>query len=604
MSLRPDPSLDAPWLPSAGHAASMTAEQAVPGVRAVLVQSTWRQRLLLALAVGVPFAIAALFAFHHRAVVISEAHESARRSVVALEQHAANVIDAHALILRQLTVLVNGLSDGQIRNDQLLRVSLADFSRDFDQISAIVITDGNGNRLTSSPDATLRDSSLADRDFFVEHRKGEASGMLVSQAFAGGTPGEHHFALSVARMLPSGDFGGVIVTAIPLAHFTSFWKQFTPSSGYLIPMVRPDGALIVRYPHTDSPLRLDPRGPFISHLSASSRGLYTAVSNVDGVERINAYSQVRNYPLYVSFSVESATVLQIWHQRVGVAASLALVMALLLVALWLAVVRHSHMQRRSAAAWEDAARAFENEIALREQAQKSARAGVERVTFGNQLIGIVSHDLRNPLNTILLSANVLARRGALGSKDAQLVQRIQNAAERAAGLVRDLLDFTLTQMGGRIPVQRRAMNLHDLLHAVLAELEAAHPGRVACLLDADDPRGEWDPDRLSQVVENLVSNALKYGAADGVVRVRTVCESRALRLEVHNEGEPIPAGKLRAIFEPLQRGAEASQPNPDRSIGIGLYIVRHIVEAHGGTVEAESATGLGTTFVVRLPRTQ
>ncbi|HEY0859032.1 MAG TPA: ATP-binding protein [Albitalea sp.] len=557
---------------------------------------------MLALAVGTPFALAALSASQHRARVITEAHEGAQRSVVALEQHAANVIDAHVLILRQVSILAHGLSSEQIRNGQLLRVSLADFSRDLSQVSSIGITDASGNLITSSPGASVGERSVADRDFFVEHARGAAVGVFVSHVFSAGAPQERHFALSMARSLPSGEFAGVAFTAIPLSHFISFWKHFTPSRGYLIPMVRPDGALIVRYPHTDSPQQLDPRGPFISRLKRSPRGIYTAVSKVDGVERINAYSQVKNYPLYVSFSVETATALQGWREQVAAAAALAAVIASLLVALWLVVVRQSHVQRQSAATWEAAARALEQEIALREDAQETMRAGAERVTFGNQLIGIVSHDLRNPLNTISLTATVMARRGALGPQDAQLVQRIQNAAERAARLVRDLLDFTQARLGGRIPAQPRPMDVHELLKSVLAELEAGYPGRIACSLDAADPRGEWDPDRLSQVVENLVLNALKYGAADGVVRVTTNSEGASLLMEVHNDGEPIPPGQLEAIFEPLQRGAEAGQTNPDRSIGIGLYIVKHIVEAHGGKVSARSLSGYGTTFAVRLPK--
>jgi signal transduction histidine kinase len=224
------------------------------------------------------------------------------------------------------------------------------------------------------------------------------------------------------------------------------------------------------------------------------------------------------------------------------------------------------------------------------------------VSFGEQLIGIVSHDLRNPLNTIALTAAVMARRDTLAPKDAQFVQRIQNAAQRAGRLIRDLLDFTQVRLDGRIPVQLRPANLHELLKDVVAELDAAHPARIACSLGADDPRGEWDPDRLSQVAENLVLNALKYGAAGGTVRVSTRSDDKWVVMEVHNDGEPIPADRIAGIFEPLQRGADVSQPNPDRSIGMGLYIVKHIVQAHGGSIGVASNPGHGTTFTVTLPR--
>jgi sigma-B regulation protein RsbU (phosphoserine phosphatase) len=137
---------------------------------------------------------------------------------------------------------------------------------------------------------------------------------------------------------------------------------------------------------------------------------------------------------------------------------------------------------------------------------------------------------------------------------------------------------------------------------VLAELEASHPGRIECSLEADDPQGEWDPDRLVQVVENLVTNALRYGAAGGTVRVRTCCDAGSLTLQVHNDGVPMPADKMAVIFEPLQRAVSAEQPNTDRSIGMGLFIVRHIVEAHRGHMTVESTYERGTSFTVHLPR--
>lgn len=573
-----------------------------PRVRELLRQASWRQWVLLALAILVPVAVAALFAVHQRSQALSEARQNAQRSVVALEQHAANAVDAHTLILRQLNLLTHGRAWTEIQNDELLRILLVDFSRDLTQVSVIGITDAQGRLITNSADATMGGASVADRDFFLAHKRGPPAGIFVSEAFTGRASGQRQFALSVRRTLPSGEFAGVIFTAIPLEHFISFWKGFTPSGGHLIPMVRPDGALIVRYPRTDSPQRLDPQGPFISHLTRSRKGLYTAVSQVDGIERINAYSQVKNYPLFISFSVETRTVLQDWYEQVAGAFMIAAVFAGLLAALWVAVVRKSQVQRLSAERWEAAARALQSEISRRERAEESMRVGAERVSFGEQLIGIVSHDLRNPLNTISLTAAVMARRDTLGPQDALFVQRIQNAAQRAGRLIRDLLDFTQVRLGGRIPVQLRPTDLHALLAEVVAELEAGHPERITCTWNADDPHGEWDRDRLSQVVENLVLNALKYGAPGGTVEVRTRSIDNCIVLEVHNEGDPIPAERMAEIFEPLQRASAMSQPNPDRSIGMGLYIVRHIVEALGGNIGVESNAARGTTFTVTLPR--
>lgn len=572
-----------------------------PHLRELFRQASWRQRALLVLAFVAPLLLAGLFAVHQRAEVISEAQESAKRSVVALEQHAANVLDVHALILRQMDILTQGRSTDQIRSDELLRTTLAGFSRELNQVSTIGVTDAGGSIITSS----LRSAegiSLADRDYFIHHSKGPPRGIFVSEAFTGRATGQRQFAVSIRRTLPSGEFGGVFFTTVPLDHFTSFWRGFTPSGGHLIPMVRPDGAVIVRFPQTNSPARLDPGGPFVSHLTRSPRGLYTAVSLVDGVQRINAYSQVNSYPLFISFSVETDAVLQDWRNQVLGVNLLAVLLAVLLAALWVAAMRQSLAQHLAAAKWKSAAHALQDEITRRQLAEESVQRGEARVSFGDQLIGIVSHDLRNPLHTISISAAVIARRDALDPRDALLVQRIQIASDRAARLIRDLLDFTQARLSGHIPVHPHAMNFHELLQAVLTEMEAGYPNRIESSLEANEPNGVWDPDRLEQVIENLVMNALKYGIPGGIVRVRTSSDESSLELVVHNEGTPIAQDKLAALFEPLQRGAGAGQPNHDRSIGMGLFIVKHIVDAHGGSLSVRSTVEQGTTFAVRLPR--
>lgn len=585
----------------AGSVVEWTDRQAATPLE-VFRQSSWMQRFFLALAIAAPILVAGLFAVLQHGEAMSEARDNARRSVVALEQHAANVLDTHSLILRQLDILTHGQRWEQIKNDELLRLFLSDFSRDLSQVSAIGITDAEGNVITSSRTPSTDPVSIASRDIFLAHKNRSPAGIFVSEAFSGRAAGERHFALSIRRRLPSGEFGGVIFTAVPLEHFISFWKGFTPADGYLVPMVRPDGALIVRYPRSDSPQHLDPRGPFVTHLTQSPNGLYTAISQVDNIERINAYRQVKNYPLFISFSVETATVLADWRTQVLVVAIMAAVAAALLVALWIAVVRHSLDQRLSGQRWETAARALQDQVALRRQAEESARLDAERASFGEQLIGIVSHDLRNPLNTITLSAAVMARRGALVPQDAQMVQRIQNAAGRAVRLIGDLLDFTQARLGGRIPVQPRRVDLHELLTTVLAELEAANPGRIALSLEADAASCDADPDRLAQVVENLVTNALKYGSPGGVVRVNASSDEHWLTVEVRNDGAPIPEEKLATIFEPLQRGAHQGRFDADRSIGMGLFIVKHLVDAHSGTLSVRSSAADGTTFTVRIPR--
>ncbi len=224
-----------------------------------------------------------------------------------------------------------------------------------------------------------------------------------------------------------------------------------------------------------------------------------------------------------------------------------------------------------------------------------------RVDFEQKLIGIVSHDLRNPLNAITLGTAVLVQRQGLDERATRSVLRIQSSAERATRMVKDLLDFTQARLGGGIHIETRPVDLREVVGGVLEEVRAAEPTRVLDVRHEGDGQGTWDADRLAQVVQNLVTNALKYSPGDSRVRIATRAEGGAVSLTVSNGGAPIPASKLSSIFEPMQR-ATAEVDKVGRSVGLGLYIVKSIVEAHGGSIAVSSTQAEGTTFTVRLPR--
>jgi PAS domain S-box-containing protein len=223
-----------------------------------------------------------------------------------------------------------------------------------------------------------------------------------------------------------------------------------------------------------------------------------------------------------------------------------------------------------------------------------------RTELERHLLGIVSHDLRNPLSVITMSASMLARRDDLDERAAKSVSRIQKAAARGTRMIRDLLDFTVARLGGAIAIARRPVNLPDIVRAVIDEEEASHPERRVRVTEEGDGHGNWDGDRVAQLVENLVSNALKYSPPGSPIGVTTRDDGAGVALSVHNEGPPIRPENLSRIFEPLQRATEEID-RTGRSVGLGLYIVREIVSAHGGTVEVTSNEG-GTTFTAHLPR--
>ncbi|MBL0695075.1 ATP-binding protein [Comamonas sp. JC664] len=225
-----------------------------------------------------------------------------------------------------------------------------------------------------------------------------------------------------------------------------------------------------------------------------------------------------------------------------------------------------------------------------------------RADFERQLIGIVSHDLRNPLGAITLAVSMLLQRGPLDERQERQAQRIRSSADRATRMIRDLLDFTRARQGTGLPVYPQPMDLHEAVRSVLDEVHAGWPERKLETERLGDGLGTWDPDRLAQLIGNLVGNALQYSPPETSVRVMSRGDADGVVLEVHNQGPPIPPERQPRIFEPLERATVRLEDQGRRSIGLGLYIVRSIVLAHGGTVEAHSSEAAGTTFTVRLPR--
>lgn len=224
----------------------------------------------------------------------------------------------------------------------------------------------------------------------------------------------------------------------------------------------------------------------------------------------------------------------------------------------------------------------------------------EALVFSQELLAVVSHDLRNPLNVIQLSAAVLQDRLRNDSKSASALQRIVSSARRAERLIRDLLDFSQARMGGGLPLYRLDVDLHGLVREVVADSQSAWPERVF-VLDVDgDGRASLDADRIIQVLTNLLTNAVTHGGAEPIrIKVATNDDSVVLDVVNSNRSGPIPAALLPSLFEPFRAGVRQAA-SQTRSIGLGLFIVAHVVERHGGTITVESVPA-HTRFAIRLP---
>jgi len=237
------------------------------------------------------------------------------------------------------------------------------------------------------------------------------------------------------------------------------------------------------------------------------------------------------------------------------------------------------------------------------EAEQEARREAERIgRLQEQLVAVVGHDLRTPLSAIRLGAGLLLENGGLSAHQAATVTRICHSAERMSAIVRDLLDVSRARQGLGISVRCEPADLGEIARRALLEFsDAEHDGRLSLIVTGDAIL-ECDEARLVRVISNLVGNALKHGAGAPVLVAIDAGEAE-VRLRVHNDGPPIPAAELAHLFEPFTRGDEhRANDAQGGGIGLGLFIVREVVLAHGGTVGVQSQEGQGTTFTVALPR--
>lgn len=428
--------------------------------------------------------------------------------------------------------------------------------------------------------------SVADRDYFLRARDTGDDGLIVSEPVLGRIT-QRWIVLVVRRLADrDGRFAGVVIASLDAVFFERLFEAVE---------LGPKGAISLR----SAGLRLiarrsgDPEVPGSSgsnnvspQLAATIRaapdeGNYVAPTALDGIERVNSYLRVGPLPLYVIVGLATDDYLVPWRQEVRVVSTLAgLLVALLAVSFWLA--RRAWL--REAQAQHDR-RLLSQEQALRAQAEQHAEELDGLLRERSDMLDVMAHEVRQPLNnaSAALQGAATALTGLGDTVAAQRVVRAQNVL----GHVLASIDNTLavaSLLAGAGPIERTDTDIDTLVAVTIADMPHAERGRIRIERQTSARTASMDMSLMRLALRNLLSNALKYSPAGSEVTVRIADRDHplALLLDVLDHGPGIAAGQVTAMFE---RGARGHHPGGPAGLGLGLHIVRRVMELHGGSVE-------------------
>ena len=228
------------------------------------------------------------------------------------------------------------------------------------------------------------------------------------------------------------------------------------------------------------------------------------------------------------------------------------------------------------------------------------KAETERERYRELMLAMIGHDLRSPLSAISTGAQTLLLQEDRSDAQGRVLARIKNSTDRMSRMIEQIMDFTRSRFGG-IQLTREAVDLESMLNRCIEEFELGHPGAAIAVEMTNAGRGQWDEDRLAQAIDNVLNNAFSYGKKGYPINVHAHGDTNAATIVISNLGEPINPALLQSLFDPFRRGADRTQVG-QKGLGLGLYITRQIIEAHGGSVDVASTPDLGTRFTLTLPR--
>lgn len=527
----------------------------------------------------------------------AEAENRALATVSMLHEHALKVFEVNEVMLDWLDQRLQGLSWPEIAQSPAVHQDMLRVKGTSRQISSLLVVDPAGRMVANTRRFPLDPLDMAQRDFFLAARNDNTS-IYVGAPVVGRLSRQPILNIGRARTSPDGTFYGVVAVAVLTSYFTDFYGEVAQSPQDSVALIRADGSVLARVPDVAGmPARLGPSVPLMQQIGKADRGVYRAVSAIDGVERLYAYRRVGERPVFVSCGLDLRAFYQIWYRNLALFGFFALLAAAGLFCVALLALRRTRREQAVLSALAAEVQRRERVEAQLLQAQRMEAVG--------QMTGGVAHDFNNLLQALNGCLEMVERR----VQDPQVTGLVRagiDTVERGARLVRHLLAFARRQPLAPEPVDlaARIRGMRDLLDRSL---------RTDIRVDLDLPADLWpllaDPIQLELAILNLAVNARDAMPQGGLLRLSAAnvtlnpgnqpdgLVGDFVRLTVTDTGAGMPPEVQARAFEPFYTTKEVGQGS-----GMGLSMVYGFVRQSGGGVQLSSRPGSGTSVVLLLPR--
>lgn len=531
---------------------------------------------------------------HRRQV---QANESIDRLARVAQEHALKIVDMNAELQARVLDGLNTRASADISHDQRqIYYWLSRLIEAYPQVAALSIFDSNGSLLASSRVFPAPPVNISGREDFIGAR-GVWPSKYFSLPLRGAVSGNEVFTTSIARLDTQQNFRGVVTVALKREYFVGFYHDLIGSNAALaMSLYRRDGGLIARYPPVpfDAPQQpVDPQFARALREEALSGMIHTQPKQ-GTPDRVVAFRRINDYPLYVTASVDEASIVHGWIAHMALVAIVALVPSGVIV--WL-IFYALRWIRLDAGAWERWRLGYEHHVIVDRQAAQERRME----GFGN-LAATIAHDFNNMLMVVSSNLDVARKKHYFGI-DLE-VESIDRAIGAGQAITRRLLGIS-----GKQPMNRENIALPDWFRHADSLIQNAAGAGTRVMYDVRDDT--WpvfvDPRELEVAVANIAINAREAMSDKGQLRIATrnvrlpdgqheLAPGRYVVLSISDNGYGMSPEVLRRALEPM-----FSTKASGTGAGLGLAHVLAFCRQSGGTVRLESSEGIGTAVRIYLP---